>query len=229
MLFTQVGTRNGRRRTVLTGYRNTISHIMLHTSSHIIFTYMIRVFPLKSFYSLNTHFSIHQAIFTIILPHTRPSRITSQIYYRSISPWNAPSLRFISRDFSPTTYQLTVKSCSHIHTLRKQSPVKRISSSMNLVYSINTGNPDLLHRLLLNLTDCSSPYLLFLCYTQRHIQDRSHFILTNHRIQHRLTQFETILTSGEIGYNIHCYFTHLAHFLLKCHLFQPSLNMCFNH
>ncbi|CDB95686.1 unknown [Bacteroides sp. CAG:443] len=96
VLFAQIRTGNRRRCTVLTRYGNAITHIVLHAGSHVVFTDMVRVASLKTSDGSLTHFRIYIAVFTVVLPHTRPARVTSQVDYRCIRPGNAASFGFVS-------------------------------------------------------------------------------------------------------------------------------------
>ena len=165
MLFPHITAGNGRRSTVLSGYRYTITHIMLHTGSYIICSDMIRIIALKTRNSGLTHFSIHITILSIILPHTRPTRVSSQINNRRVSPRNTTGLGFIRRNFRSFPCQFPIESGSHIDTLGKHGSPQRIRCSMDLVYSINAGDSNLLHGNILNYFDGLCPFFFLLRHT----------------------------------------------------------------
>ena len=62
---------------VFTGNRYTVTHIMLHARSYIVFSDTVRVFSLKTFHGRYTHFCVYITIFTIVLPHTCPARVAA--------------------------------------------------------------------------------------------------------------------------------------------------------
>ena len=165
MLFAQIRTGNRRRCTVLARYGNAVTHVVLHAGSHVVFTDMVRVASLKALDRLDTHLSIYIAVFTVILPHTRPARVTSQVDYRCIRPGYAAGLRFVSGNLGTTTHQFTVERCSHIHALREHGSIECVGRSVNLVDTVDTRNTDFLHRFILNLLDGFSPFFFFLCHT----------------------------------------------------------------
>ncbi|CCY92002.1 unknown [Bacteroides sp. CAG:1076] len=138
---------------------------MFHAGSHIVFADVVRVASLKALDRFNTHFSIYIAVFTVVFPHTRPARVTSQVDYRRIRPGNTASLRFVSGNLSTTAHQRTIERCPHIHSLREHSSIECVGGTMNLVDTIYTRNTDFLHRFILNLLDSRSPYFFLLSHT----------------------------------------------------------------
>ena len=143
---------------------------MFHAGCHIIFADMIRITSLKTSNRSLTHFCVYVTVFTVVLPHTRPAWITSQVDYWSIGPGDTAGFSFVCRNGCCLFCQFTVESCSHIDALREHGSIKCIGSSVNLVDTIDTRYADFFHGQILNLFDCFSPFFLFLCDTQRNIQ-----------------------------------------------------------
>ena len=220
MLLTHILLGDGRRRTVLTGNGNTITHIVLHTSGNVVLANQVGVLALETDNCFTSHFGIDVGVFTIVFPHTRPARVTSEVGHRGIRPGNASRLCFISGDACTFTCQFTVEGSSHIDALREESTTQRIGSSVYLVYTVHTRNTHHLHGFLLNAFDDFLPLLHALCHTVRHVQDGAYFVFSDDRVEHRLVQLEAlgILNTLDTHIELHHHFLR-RHLLTQLELF----------
>ncbi len=190
MLLAHILPGDGGRCTVLAGYGNTITHIVLHTSGNVVFTNQVGIPALEADNGFTSHFSIYIAVFTVVFPHTRPARIASEVGHRSIRPRDASRLCLVSRDACPLTRQFTIEGSSHVDALREESTAQRIGSSMYLVYAIYTRDAHHFHGFLLNAFDDFLPLLYTLCHTVGDVQDGAYFVFSDDRVKHRLVQLE---------------------------------------
>ena len=213
MLLTHILLGDGRRRTVLTGNGNTITHIVLHTSGNVVLANQVGVLALETDNCFTSHFGIDVGVFTIVFPHTRPARVTSEVGHRGIRPGNASRLCFISGDACTFTCQFTVEGSSHIDALREESTTQRIGSSVYLVYTVHTRNTHHLHGFLLNAFDDFLPLLHALCHTVGHVQDGAYFVFSDDRVEHRLVQLEALGILNALDTHIE-----LHHHILRRHL-----------
>src|SRR5690606_10111050 len=80
-------------------------------------------------------------------------------YWREI-PWNGRSARFISSNFCSPAHQFTVPGSRLRYFLREKSSSRRISRTMNSVYSIDNGNAQsgFVYRYILKLADDFMPF-----------------------------------------------------------------------
>ena len=229
VLFAHVAPRDGRGRTVLARNRNAIAHIVFHTGGYVIFADVVRVFALEADDRRFAHFRIHVAVLSIVLPHARPARVSSQIYYGSECPGNASRFGFVCRDFGFTLYQVPVECGSHVDTLREQGSIKRISGSVYLVYAIDAGDSDFLHRKFLNLPDGFRPFLFRLGNAQGNVQERADLVFPDNGIQLGFVQGEPVLLACfEVGHYIDGDFTHLTYLFLDGHFLEPILDVGFD-
>ena len=214
VLFAHILLGDGRRCTVFTRHRHTVAHEVFHTGSYVVITHMVGIFTLETQYGFATHFGIDISVFTVILPHARPTRITTQVDYRCIRPRNTSGTGFISRNTGTFTRQGAVKGSRHINALREECTAQGISSSVNLVNAIHTGDADFFHRLVLYAFDDTVPLLRGNGQSVGHIEDRAHFVLTYHAVQHGLINLEAFLSLNALD-------THenLHHHLLVGHTF----------
>ena len=192
MLLAHVLSGDGRRRTVLAGYGNAITHIVLHTSGNVVPANQVGVLALEAEDSFTSHFGIYIAVFTIVFPHTRPAGVASEVGHRGIRPGDASRLCFVGRDACALTRQFAVEGSSHVDTLRKESTAQRIGSSVYLVYTVHTRNTHHLHGFLLNALDDFLPLLHALCHTVGDIQYGAYFVFSDDRVEHRLVQLEAL-------------------------------------
>ena len=220
MLLTHILLGDGRRRTVLTGNGNTITHIVLHTSGNVVLANQVGVLALETDNCFTSHFGIDVGVFTIVFPHTRPARVTPEVGHRGIRPGNASRLCFISGDACTFTCQFTVEGSSHIDALREESTTQRIGSSVYLVYTVHTRNTHHLHGFLLNAFDDFLPLLHALCHTVGHVQDGAYFVFSDDRVEHRLVQLEAlgILNTLDTHIELHHHFLR-RHLLTQLELF----------
>jgi len=144
MFFAQINFRNGRGSTVFARNRYAIPHKMFQTGCHMVLVYSIRIFSLESFYCFDGHLGIDVTVLTIAFPHTRPARIASQVHNRSICPRDTTGFCLVGRYFARTAYQFAVEGGRHVNSLWKEGTVKGIGCTMNLVYTIDTRDANLL-------------------------------------------------------------------------------------
>ena len=190
---------------------------------------MIGIIPLETGYCSLTHFGIDITVFSIIFPHSWPAGITSQVNHRSIRPGDATGSGFVCRDFSTFSCHFPVERCCHVDSLRKHGPVQCIGGSVNLVNPVNARYSDLLHRFVLDNPDGFRPFLFLLGYSHRNIQQRSHFIFPDHRVQFCLAERKTVFLAGfKVRHHINRDFTHLPDLFFECHFFQPLTDVGFN-
>ena len=202
---------------------------MLQAGSHLILADVIRVRTLESFHRCLSHLGIHITVFSVILPHSGPTWVASQIDYRCIRPGNTAGLGFIRRNLRTFPSQFPIERSPHVDSLREQGAIEGIRRTMNLVYAIDTRYADFFHGNFLYAFDHLRPSLFLLCYAQRHIQNRPDLIFAYYRIQLCLTECKAIFLGGlKISDDIHCNLTHLTDFFFQGHFFQPFLDIGFN-
>lgn len=77
VLLAQVLFGDGRRRTVLARHGYAVAQKVLHAGSHIVRTDVVGVIALETENRFASHLGIEIAVLTIVLPHTRPARVTT--------------------------------------------------------------------------------------------------------------------------------------------------------
>ena len=218
---------DGRRGTIFTGNRHTVTHIMLDASGHLLLSYMVRITALETEYGFAPHFGIHVAIFAIVLPMTGPAGVTCQVEHRSIGPGDTSGLGFISGDAGTFTHQFAVEGSCHIDALREESSTQCISCSVYLVYAINTRNTHDFHRFVLYLPDDFFPLLFGLGNTLGYIQDRADFVFADNGIQQSIVYLKFLGRIITFGNDVNGKLGHLPNLLFKGHLLEQSFYLLF--
>ena len=118
---------------------------MLCTCSDIVWTYMIRVLTLHTFYLSDSHLRIHICILAEAFPHTRPLRIASEVHCRRESPRNVCSTAFVCRNLTHIIGMLAVESSGNVHLLREKDTTGNIRNSVDMVKSVKTRYTHGLH------------------------------------------------------------------------------------
>ncbi len=113
---------------------------MLHAGGHIVGAYIVGSVALKSEHTLAAHFGVEIGVFAIVFPHSRPTRVASEVGDRRISPRNACGACLICADFGTAACEAAVESGAHVYTLWEKCAAEGVCSAVNLVDTIDARN-----------------------------------------------------------------------------------------
>ena len=145
ILFAHLRSRDGRRRTVLSRHRNSVSKIMLETCRYMLRTDMIRIVTLHAPCRRYRKFSIEISIFTEAFPHTWPLRIPSEVHSRREGPRHIGSAALICRDLSHVVRKLAVERRGKAEFLWEKRTTRDIGSTMNVIQTVQARDTGSFH------------------------------------------------------------------------------------
>ena len=135
------------------------------------------------------HLRIDDGIFTETLPDTGPTRITAQIHHGIIHPRTIGCTALVSRNLRTSTRQFCIERRTEVNRLGEERSTYSISHAVVVVQSVDIGNAEILHRLLLNQPNPLLPVVLAGCTRTGGIQNRTHLPLRDEGVKHRLVEF----------------------------------------
>ncbi len=212
------------RRTVFTGPRRAVGKVVLRARSHVELVDMIWVVALIAFDFSHHHLRIHDGIFAEALPDARPTRVTAQVHHGIIHPRTVGCTALVSRNLCTSTRQLCIKCRAEVNRLGEQCATHSISHAVVVVQSVDIGDAEILHRLLLNQPNPLLPVVFAGSTRTRGIQNRTHLPLRDEGVEHRLVEFPHTL--GVALIDIHRESTQPVDNLLVS-LTQNLVNFCF--
>ena len=189
ILLTQHLRRDIGRCTILTRPRSTIAEIVLGAGAYVEAVDMVVVVALIALDLCCHHLTVDDGILAEALVDTRPTGIAAQVHNGVIHPRTVGCATFIGRNLSTPEGQVCIKRSTEVDGLREERASCCISHTMVMVETIDIGNAQILHRLLLNQTDPLLPLVDTGCAGTRSIQNRTHLPLGNQRVKHRLVKF----------------------------------------
>ena len=179
----------------------------------------VGIIPLESEHRRHGHLRIDVSVLAVTLPHARPARIAPQIHDRGKGPRYRTCPGLISRNFGASAHESAIERRPHIDALRKEGRPLRIGCAVNLVYPIDTGNPQFVERTLLDAIDKPGPHLTGLPHAEGNIQDRPNLIAADHRIEQRLAQHR-VLRVALVDHHPGRQLAHLPDLLFEGHLLE---------
>ena len=203
---------------------------VLHAGSHVVEVDVVGVLALETYNGFAAHFRVQVSVLTVILPHAGPTRVTTQVNHRSVCPRNASGTSLISRNSSTCAGQFTIERGTHVDALREERTTLRVGSTVDLVHTIDVGDTDFFHGLLLDALDDFLPLLGRLCHAVGHVQDGADLIFGDNAVQLGLVHLPPFLSLNALDAHIHLYHdilrrhaTRQVEFLLDAVLLQHFL------
>ena len=147
------------RCTILTSPGGTIGEVVLCAGTYVILVDMIVVITLISSDLCHHHFGVHDGVLTETLIHTRPTGIATQIHHWVIHPRTVGCTTLVSRNLCTSASQFWIKRGTQVDRLREEGTTYSIGHTVVVIQTVDIGDAQILHRLLLNLRDPLLPLL----------------------------------------------------------------------
>ena len=188
ILLAQHLRRQVRRGTVLTRPGSTIGKIVLRARSYMILVDMVGIVALITLDFCFHHTAVHDGILAEALPHAGPAGITAQVHHGVVHPRTVARTTLVCRYLCTCTCQFRVERCTDVDRLGEQRTTGRIGHAVVVVQSVDIGNAEVFHRLLLNEWYPLLPLFHAGGTGTGGIQDGAHLPFRDQRVEHHLVQ-----------------------------------------
>ena len=224
VLLAQHLRRHVSRRAVLAAPGSTVGEVVLRARAHVVAAQVVGVVALIAANLGFHHAGIDDGILAEALVDARPARVAAKVYHGIVHPRAVSSAAFVSRNLCPGARQLGVERCSKVDGLRKERTRLSVGDAVVVVETVDIGDADVLHRLLLDEPNPLLPLLHGGGTRGRCIQDAAHLPILDNRVEHLLVQLP--LSVGIIGaHDVEVQLEHLSDFLVERHLREHFLNL----
>ena len=132
---------------------------MLRARTYVEAVYMVVVLSLIALDLCNDHFRVEDGIFAEALIDTRPAWIAAQVHYGVVNPRTVGCTTLVCRNLCPTECQIGIERSTEVNGLWEESAALGIGHTMVVVETIDIGDAEIFHRLLLNEGDPLLPLL----------------------------------------------------------------------
>ena len=190
------------RRTVLTGKGGSVGKVVLYAGGHVVASQVVRVVALIALNLGLSHTGVYDGVLAEALPDAWPSRVAAQVEHGIVNPRAVACTALVGRYLSPAESQLRIERGRQVDGLREERACLRIGDTMILVQSVDIGDADVLHRLLLNQAYPLLPLLDGSGFRARRVQDGANLVFADDGVEHRLVQYPLALAVAD---------SHLAH------------------
>ena len=162
---------------------------MLGAGSHVIGTEVVGVVALIAFDFGFHHARINYGVLAEAFPNASPARITAEVNHGIVYPRAVSGTAFVGSDFSTGACQFSIERCGYVDGLREQRASLCIGDAVVVVQTVDVGDTDMLHRLLLYQPNPLLPLFDGGGAGAWRIEDGAHFPFRDERVEHLLVQF----------------------------------------
>ena len=226
ILLTQHLGRQVGRCAVLTRPRGTVGEVVLGAGSHMEAVNVVGVVALIALDFCHYHLGIDYGILAEALPDAGPAGVTAQIHHGVIDPGTVGSTTLIGRNLCHLAGQCGIERGTQVDGLREERSALRIGDAVVVVESIDIGNADILHGLLLNEANPLLPLLYGSGTCSRGIEDGADLPLGDERVEHGLVELPD--APGIVGtHDVEVQLQHLPYLLVERHTGKRLLYLGF--
>ena len=163
--------------TVLACPGSTVCKVVLGARTYMEAVYVVVVLSLITLDLCHHHLCIEDGILAEALIDTGPAGIAAQVYDGVIHPRTVGCTTLVSRNLCTTEGQIGIEGGAEVDGLREEGTALSVGDTVVVVETIDIGDTQILHRLLLNQTDPLLPLIHLRGTGAGGIQDRTYLPL----------------------------------------------------